>query len=91
MSEVFVPTKFMSHTRTEDGALILYCAMTGAIGTIPPDKAETIQDALKRNARHIAPLDGVMEDLKRGGFLILEGTDELQILQERYHEMRQDV
>jgi len=90
MSEVFVPTKFMSHTRTEDGALILYCAMTGAIGTIPPDKAETIQDALKRNARHIAPLDGVMEDLKRGGFLILEGTDELQILQERYHEMRQD-
>ncbi|MBU0511863.1 MAG: radical SAM protein, partial [Chloroflexi bacterium] len=90
MSEVFVPTKFMSHTRTEDGDLILYCAMTGAIGTIPPDKAEMIRDALKRNARHIAPLDGIMEDIKRGGFLILEGTDELQILRERYHEMMQD-
>lgn len=90
MSEVFVPTKFMFHTRTEDGAIILYCAMSGAIGTIPPDKAEMIRNALKRNARHMAPLDGVMEDLKRGGFLIPEGTDELQLLQERYRARRQD-
>ena len=55
----------------EDGALILYCAMTGAIGAIPSDKAGMLRDALKRNARHVAPLDGIIEDLKRGGFLIL--------------------
>ena len=82
--EVYVPTRFLSYTTTEDGTLILHSSLTGALGAVPSYQADEVKAALKRTSRVDGPLIGVLNDLREGGFLIPEGTDESEIRHQLY-------
>ncbi len=84
MPATYVPTRFLSLSYADNGAMILFSSLTGAIGAVPAEKAEEVRSALKRSGRHIAPLKGLLRDLEEGGFLILEGTDERAIAHEKF-------
>lgn len=86
MVETFVPTRFYSLSYTDDGSLVLHNSRTGAIGAVPKQQAEFVRNALKRPARHAGPLDGILEDLRFGGFLVPEGTDENDLVHRSYLE-----
>jgi uncharacterized protein len=84
MPPAYIPTRYLSYGPEEDGSLILHNSRTGAIGAIPPDLAPTARAALRRSARHIGPLTGILHDLEEGGFLIPEGTDEKALVHRDY-------
>lgn len=84
MPTAYIPTRFLSLSNVDDGALILFNSLTGALGAVPADQASIVRDALKRSARHIPPLTGLLHDLEEGGFLITEGTDERAIAHQKY-------
>lgn len=90
MVTTFVPTRYLSFSYTDDGTMVLFNSLTGAIGALPVDQATRAREALQRPARHKSPLEGVLDDLREGGFLVPEGTDEQAIAKQqfltRYHE-----
>lgn len=90
MPTTYVPTRYLSLSYADNGALILFCSLTGAIGAVPAEKAVEAKDALKRSAKHISPLEGILHDLKEGGFLVPEGTDERAIAHEKFLTRYQD-
>lgn len=67
--------------------LILYNSYTGAIGAIPGEARSYVRQVLK-NGIEVQKPDGIIEDLLAGGFLIPEGTDELQRASELYRAIR---
>lgn len=90
MVETFVPTRYLSYSYADDGSLILASTLTGAIGAVPPAQAGEVRTALRRTARHAAPLEGLTKDLEHGGFLIPEGTDERELSRLSYLERYRD-
>jgi uncharacterized protein len=74
----YTPSRKISLSHQEDGALVVHCARTGAIGVVPPEDAEMARRALVANQVTIGPLTGILEDLERGGFLVPEAYDEEQ-------------
>lgn len=84
MVATYSPTRFYSLSYTDDGSLVLYNSRTGALGVVPSDQAEFARNALKRTARHDAPLHGILDDLREGGFLIPAGTDEAALVHRQY-------
>jgi uncharacterized protein len=80
----YIPTRYLSYSTLDDGSLIVHCTRTGAMGAVPPEQAATVRDALRRSARHVGPLTGILRDLEEGGFLIPEGMDEQALVHERY-------
>ncbi len=71
-----VASRFNVIVTTEDGHLVLYNSFTGAIGAIPTEKL--IQETVLNTFRYglEGEPEGILEDLKEGGFLIAEGTNE---------------
>lgn len=84
MNGVFVPTRYLSLSYADNGALILFNSLTGAMGAVPVEQASMVRKALQRISRHSEPLQGVFEDLREGGFLVPEGTDEQAIAQKHF-------
>lgn len=80
----YVPTRFYSLSSAEDGTLVLHNSRTGALGAVPSHQAPAVRGALKRSARHPAPLDGILADLADGGVLVPEGFDERAAVHEQY-------
>lgn len=78
------PSRYISRTHDEDGAMIVYCSLTGAIGTVPPDDVDRARQALRAGSTTSGPLAGVLADLADGGFLVPEGLDERQVANENY-------
>lgn len=90
MPETYVPTRFFSLSTLDDGTLVLFNSRTGAIGTVPPSDAPASRAALRRSARHEAPLQGILRDLQEGGFLIPDGTDEQALVHRQYVDKYDD-
>jgi uncharacterized protein len=86
MTATYVPTRYLSFSTSENGGLVLYNSLNGAIGAVSSDQAKDVKNALKRTARHHKLEDKLLADLAEGGFLIPEGTDEAQIMQNKYLE-----
>ena len=84
MADVFVPSRYISFSATEDDTLVLYNSLTGALGAVPAEQVPIVRNALRRSARHPAPLQGVLSDLYEGGFLVPEGTDEQAIAHRQF-------
>ncbi|MBV9689030.1 MAG: radical SAM protein [Ktedonobacteraceae bacterium] len=84
MPNVFVPTRYYSLSYAENGALILFNSLTGAIGAVPPESAAQARTALQRNAHHSLPLNGILKDLQSGGFLVPEGTNEMALSERKF-------
>ncbi len=84
MEDVIVPTRYLSYSYAEDGTMILFNTLTGALGAIPADQSDFVRKSLNRTARHLYPLEGVLNDLREGGFLVAEGTDERAISRQQF-------
>jgi len=84
MSNTFVPTRYLSYSYADNGSLILFNSLTGAIGAVPAEQASMVRESLRRSAKHASPLQGILKDLRSGGFLILEGTDERSLAQKHF-------
>lgn len=80
----YKPTKFLSLSTVDGENLVLYNSLTGALGAVPIRMADDVKGALRRGARHKAPLTGVLQELAAGGFLILEDVDEDSINHRQY-------
>jgi uncharacterized protein len=84
VDDVYVPTRYLSHSTLEDGTLILHNSRTGAVGSVPPDQAAVARAALRRSVRHPAPLSGLLADLVEGGFLLPLHTDEAALVDQQF-------
>jgi uncharacterized protein len=80
----YVASRFLSLSHQDDGAVVLHCARTGAIGVVPPGDADTARAALLPGTITGGPLTGILSDLEIGGFLVPEGTDEAALVHEDY-------
>ncbi len=83
-SSRWVPSRFTVRAQSDDG-LILYNSYTGAVGVIPAEQTDTVTSALRRQGID-GPLTGILDDLRTGGFLVPEGTNEF----ERAARLRQE-
>ncbi|ADD45284.1 radical SAM/SPASM domain-containing protein [Stackebrandtia nassauensis] len=78
------PSKYVSFAFDNDGALIVQSTRTGAIGVVPSDKAEDARKALLPGSTVSNTSDGILKDLKDGGFLVPSTMDEDQLVHDRY-------
>jgi uncharacterized protein len=77
----YKPSRFNARTLDDDGTLILYNSMTGAIAGVPPVDVNAVRNALKNESRSVGPLEGILEELTLGGFLVPAEKDEDAALQ----------
>lgn len=84
MPDTFVPTRYLSYSYAENGSLVLYSSLTGAIGAVPAEQASEVRSYLRRSASHPGPLTGILKDLQTGGFLVPVGTDEWAIVHNKF-------
>lgn len=56
MSNTFVPTRYLSYSYADNGSLILFNSLTGAIGAVPAEQASMVRESLRRSAKHASPL-----------------------------------
>lgn len=80
----YVASRFLSLSHQDDGAIVLHCARTGAIGVVPPTDADAARTALLPGTITNGPLTGILSDLEKGGFLVRQGTDEAAQVHEDY-------
>lgn len=82
----WVPSRFNAIAE-DNHRLILYNSYTGAIGEVPWEARDFVRHALK-NGIEAQKLEGILEDLVAGGFLIPAEDDELQRASGLYQSLR---
>ncbi|WP_406335725.1 radical SAM protein [Streptomyces sp. NBC_00203] len=82
--ELYVPSRYVSLSHQKDGALVVHCARTGAVGVVPAEDVRQARQALVATSVTKGPLTGVLQDLAYGGFLVPKGTDEAALVHEQY-------
>ncbi|WP_235483429.1 radical SAM/SPASM domain-containing protein [Streptomyces roseoverticillatus] len=80
----YVPSRYLSLSHQDDGALVVHCARTGAVGVVPAEDAERARRVLVANQVTKGPFTGVLQDLVYGGFLVPQGTDETALVHNQY-------
>lgn len=88
----FVPSRFNARTVADDGRLVLWNTLTGAVSIFTPRDRARVLGALSR-AGVREPLDRVGQYLSRRGFLVREGARELDHFRYRFarQHWRQDT
>jgi uncharacterized protein len=76
----WVPSRYNTRARDEDGRLIVWNTYTGAISAFQANQAESIEEMLSQKG-FSGPLTGVRKYLFDRGFLVAKGTREKQRLQ----------
>ncbi|HVH12097.1 MAG TPA: radical SAM protein [Longimicrobium sp.] len=89
---LLVPSRFNARTVGEDGRLILWNTLSGALSVFKPRDRDRVLGALAR-AGIREPLDRVGKYLRRRGFLVPAGQNELDSFRYRFarQHWRQDV
>ncbi|MFC7266275.1 radical SAM protein [Streptomyces lutosisoli] len=82
--ELYVPSRYVSLSHRKDGALVVHCARTGAVGVVPAEDVRQARQALVATSVTKGPLTEVLQDLAYGGFLVPKGTDEAALVHEQY-------
>ena len=67
---------------TDDGKLLIYNSRTGAFAAVPEKAGEDIKALLANPEPGSGADTEIIENLKKGGFLLDEGIDELSEIQE---------
>jgi len=80
----YVASRYISMAFDSDGALVVHSSRSGAVGVVPPEKAEQARRALLPNTVNVGPLDGILADLAAGGLLVPENMDESQLVHDSY-------
>ncbi len=83
----WVRSCFNVQTKAPGGDLLLYNSFTGNIGAVPPAQQQEALAALGK-AGVTGELTGVSADLRDGGFLVAEGTNESRRAQLMLNQMR---
>ncbi|MES1240547.1 MAG: radical SAM protein [Acidobacteriota bacterium] len=88
----WVASRYNVQTPTEDGRLIVWNTLNGAVSTFPAKQRDAIKALLTRRGCEATP-KGLAGYLHDRGFLIPEGTDEYRLFQHRfgYQHYRQDT
>jgi uncharacterized protein len=73
----FVPSRYNARTLTADGFLVVYNSLTGGVSGFPPAARQSVEAKLKHPG-FTGPLQGITKYLYERGFLVLQGTNELQ-------------
>jgi uncharacterized protein len=84
--ERWVPSRFNARTVHDDGRLILWNTMSGAVSIFAAHETERVLQRLDIEGV-TAPLDKVSEYLSRRGYLVKSDLDEVQLF--RYHYAQQ--
>lgn len=88
----WVPSRFNARTVGDDGRLIMWNTLNGAISIFLPQDRDAVIAHLSHKGV-TAPLDRVGEYLSKRGFLVREKTDEMALFRYRYarQQWRNDV
>ncbi|HST59273.1 MAG TPA: radical SAM protein, partial [Longimicrobium sp.] len=81
----WIPSRYTSRTVSEDGRLILWNTLSGAISAFQVQDRDAVLERLSSGGVE-APLDKVSEYLSRRGFLVREQTNELDQFRYRYNQ-----
>lgn len=72
----YIPSRYISLSHQSDGAVVVHCSRTGAIGTVEANQAEAARRFLVRDTVSTRDDHPIINDLIAGGFLIPRGLDE---------------
>ncbi|MEW5929399.1 MAG: radical SAM protein [Gemmatimonadota bacterium] len=88
----WVPSRFNARTLGDDGRLILWNTLSGAISVFAPEHSDAVISHLSRKGV-TAPLDKVAEYLSRRGFLVADDVNELNLFRVKYgqQQWRSDI
>lgn len=88
----WVPSRFNARTLGDDGRLILWNTLTGAISVFLPRDGDAVLAHLSSKGVR-APLDKFGDYLSRRGFLVRDDTDEMGLFRYRYarQQWRNDI
>jgi uncharacterized protein len=84
-AERWVPSRYTSRTLADDGRLILWNTLSGAITAFQAKDREDVLDALSSKGV-TAPLTRIGEYLSRRGFLVREKVNEMDEFRYRYSQ-----
>lgn len=74
---VWVPSRFNVRAVTDDGRLVVWNSLTGAMSVFRASQRSSMEALLSRKGFEAKPT-GIVEYLLKRGFLVQEGTDELR-------------
>jgi uncharacterized protein len=91
-SNRWVASRYNIQTPTEDGRLIVWNTLRGAISAFPADQRDSVKSMLTRRGCE-GDLQGMVKYLHDRGFLVAEGTDEYRLFQHQFGNVhyRQDA
>jgi uncharacterized protein len=83
----WIPSRYNARTVAEDGRLLLWNTLTGAISSFQPKDRDRVLARLGHEGV-TAPLDKVGEYLSKRGFLVRDNADELNLFRYRYAQQQ---
>ncbi|HEU4561574.1 MAG TPA: radical SAM protein, partial [Longimicrobium sp.] len=88
----WIPSRFNARTVGDDGRLILWNSLTGAINVYEAEHRDAVLDLLSVEGLP-APLGGAAEYLERRGYLVRADVDELDLFRFRFaqEQWRSDI
>jgi uncharacterized protein len=81
----WVPSRYTSRALGEDGRLMLWNTLSGAISAFGPRERERVLERLDAGGV-VEPLDKTSEYLRKRGFLVRQQTNELDQFRYRYNQ-----
>ncbi|HEY3528057.1 MAG TPA: radical SAM protein [Nocardioides sp.] len=82
--EHYIASKYLSLSHLDDGSMVVHCSRTGATGIVEQANVDTARKALRRGAVSEGPLEGILADLRDGGFLIPSEYSEDEAVHKKY-------
>jgi uncharacterized protein len=81
--ERWVPSRYTVRATTEDGGLLLWNSLSGAMNVFGGDRAGRVKALLQRTGMDAAP-SGLAKYLFDRGYLMRDGTNEYRIIQQAF-------
>lgn len=85
--ERWVPSRYNIRAKSDEGHLILWNTLSGAMNVFPPDQAPRILELLAHTGQE-GEKEGTLEYLVDRGFLISTGVDEYKTFQYRFNRQQ---
>jgi uncharacterized protein len=79
-NQKWVPSRYTVRATTDDGRLIVWNTLNGAMSIFKPEQTTTVKDLLRKPGTE-SSVDGMLKYLVDRGFMIKDGTDEYRKIQ----------
>gem|GEM_PF-3514775 len=87
---VLVPSRYNVSVHLDDGRVAVYNTFTAALSLLPHKAWQKLLASDCRTAFDPSAVPAAVKRLQQGGYLIAEGTDEIELVRQHYQRARHD-